>query len=254
VGERGPCLLSPAGFAKNTVALLRFSVTRTAASIRNVAIEGTRNLGLAALGEIVSASLFHVPYGTEAEKASWREGVQLGQESAKIDWDVSQQFKNDLKWMAAGTAAKGLRALALALGGVGEIAGASRILRAPFNPSGSRTNCVNSVAAFLKSVKEGRLFTASEHVSENLGSIRTANRQIAAQTGVRFGEGQFNALRTGKETQFFVVYRGASREEAEHVAVGIVNKGKSMIYDPQTGERFRNVADFGTFTAYPVQF
>src|SRR5262249_51263885 len=68
---------------------------------------------------------------------------------------------------------------------VDEIAGAgSSILKAPFNPSGSLTNCVNSVAAFLNSVRKGRLVTASADVAENLGSIERANRQIAAQTGI----------------------------------------------------------------------
>ncbi|MDC0679133.1 hypothetical protein [Sorangium atrum] len=95
---------------------------------------------------------------------------------------------------------------------------------------------------------------AGAYVAENLGSIMTANRQIAAQTGARFGSGQWNQLLTGHSTQFFVVYRRSSATTSNHVVIGIVNQGKSLIFDPQTGQRFWNLRDFGSFTAYPVKF
>jgi RHS repeat-associated protein len=141
-------------------------------------------------------------------------------------------------------------------GGGAEIAGAgtggARV--APFNPSGSMSNCVNGVCAFLNSVKNGRLFTASADVTENLGSVRTALRQIEAGTGARIGAGQFNQLATGRARQFFIVFKGSSASMSEHVAIGIVNNERRLIYDPQIGTTFYNLSDFGTFTAYPVGF
>ena len=136
-----------------------------------------------------------------------------------------------------------------------EIAGAGKpVLKAPFNPTGSMKNCVNGVCAFLNSVNSGSLKTASADVAENLGSIRTALSQVEAQTGSQVGRaGQWNALRTGFDRQFFLVFRGSNVAVSDHVAVGIVNNGRSLIYDPQTGERFWNLADFGSFTAYPVK-
>jgi hypothetical protein len=142
-----------------------------------------------------------------------------------------------------------------ARGGV-EIAGAGtgsgRL--APFNPSGSMTNCVNGVCSFLNSVKNGRLVTATADVAENLGSVRTVLRQVGAETDARIGTGQFNQLVTGRARQFFVVFRGSSASMSDHVAVGIVNNGRPLIYDPQIGRTFYNLAEFGTFTAYPVAF
>jgi RHS repeat-associated protein len=137
-----------------------------------------------------------------------------------------------------------------------EVAGAgSSVLKAPFNPTGSMTNCVNGVCAFLNSVRTGTFRTAGADVAENLGSIRTVLTQVEGQTGAQIARaGQWNVLQTGHNRQFFVVFRGSSAAASDHVAVGIVNNGRSLIYDPQTGQRFWNLADFGSFTAYPVKF
>jgi hypothetical protein len=126
--------------------------------------------------------------------------------------------------------------------------------RAPFNPSGCTTNCVNSVVAFLMSVKGGELNTASPHVAENLGSIARANSQIRTQAGVRFStaEPQFSTLNSNNEKQFFVVYPGRSRTTASHVLVGVKNGNRTMLYDPQSGARTTDVAGLGAFYAFPV--
>lgn len=116
------------------------------------------------------------------------------------------------------------------------------------------TNCVNGVCAFLNSVKNGSLETASADVAENFGSIRTANSQIAAQTGVRFGLPQQNTLLTGNARQFYVVYPGSSPTTASHVMIGINNGGKAMLYDPQIGAKIFNPGSFGPFIAFPIAF
>ena len=138
----------------------------------------------------------------------------------------------------------------------GEI-GSAAVARAgtPFNPSGAMTNCVNGVCAFLKSVKNGTLSRATADVAKNGGSIQKALSQIAQQTGAKIGAvPQFNALKTAKAEQFFIVFKGSNPKVSDHVAVGIVKNGRSLIYDAQTGQRFWNLADFGSFTAYPVAF
>ncbi len=141
-----------------------------------------------------------------------------------------------------------------AAGATEEIAGTNVGRAAPFNPSGSMTNCVNGVCAFLNSVKNGRLETASADVALNLGRITTANNQIAAQTGVRFGQFQQSTLLTGYARQFYVVYPGSSTTFATHVMIGINNGGKMMLYDPQIGARIFNPKSFGPFVAFPVAF
>ncbi len=138
-----------------------------------------------------------------------------------------------------------------------EVAGSAeaQLLKAPFNPSGSVTNCVGTVCAFLNSVKGGELVQASENSAENLGRIARANAQIAAQTGVTIGKlFQTNTLDTTNARQFFVVYPGVSTTNATHVLIGIVNYGTKMLYDPQTGQRFYDLAGFGNFVAFPVKF
>ena len=97
--------------------------------------------------------------------------------------------------------------------------------------------------------------TASANVAENLGSIAKANRQIAAQTGVKISDVfQVNTLNTGRARQFFIVYPGTSINTAEHVMIGINNGGKTLLYDPQTGAKIFDIAGFGNFVAFPVAF
>lgn len=47
---------------------------------------------------------------------------------------------------------------------------------------------------------------------------------------------------------------GSSARSADHVLIGINNRGKTMLYDPQTGERFTDLDSFGPFVAYPIAF
>ena len=61
-------------------------------------------------------------------------------------------------------------------------------------------------------------------------------------------------LMTGRGRQFFAVFRGSNPTMSDHVVVGIVNNGKSMLYEPQTGPRITNLVEFGNFTAYPLIF
>lgn len=138
----------------------------------------------------------------------------------------------------------------------GEISGGSGSgLKAPFNPSGSMTNCVNGVCAFLNSVKNGGLVTASADVAANSGSIARANSQIAAATGVRISPiFQQSTLNTARARQFFVVYPGRSASAARHVLVGINNGGKTMLYDPQVGTKIFDVSSYGPFVAFPLAF
>ncbi|MGZ5053532.1 MAG: SpvB/TcaC N-terminal domain-containing protein [Methylobacter sp.] len=126
--------------------------------------------------------------------------------------------------------------------------------QSPFNPSGSRQNCVNCTSAFLNSVRQKQLVTASRDVARNLGGIANANKQIEAETGAVLGQGQYRTLNTGRPLQFFVVYPGSSTTTASHVLIGINNQGRTMIYDPQSHEKFFDISSFGRFTAYPVAF
>jgi RHS repeat-associated protein len=145
--------------------------------------------------------------------------------------------------------------LALGFGSNGEIAGAGFVGEKipPFNPSNGRLNCLNGVCAFFNSVKEGELVTASEDVAWNGGSIELANNQIEdAVDGIMLGDPQSNTLNTARERQFFIVYPGSSAQFARHVMVGINNGGKLLLYDPQTGARFWDLAAFGRFVSFPV--
>jgi RHS repeat-associated protein len=136
-----------------------------------------------------------------------------------------------------------------------EISGARGASTAPWNPDGSRTGCVNGVCGFLNSVKDGTYRAPPTYLPANGGSIAKANGQIAEETGVQVGLiPQTGALRSGYSRQFFIVYRGTNVRFSDHVAIGIVNNGRSLICDPQTGQRFWNTADFGSFTAYPVRW
>jgi hypothetical protein len=156
-------------------------------------------------------------------------------------------------WMLGGRA---LQVASTARGAVQEIATAGGSIGrvAPFNPSGSLSNCVNGVCAFLNSVKNGSLETASADVAWNGGSIARANAQILDATGARMGAMQSGTLNTARARQFFVVYPGTSARTAEHVLVGINNGGKSMLYDPQIGAKIFDVRSFGPFVAFPVAF
>ena len=122
-------------------------------------------------------------------------------------------------------------------------------------------NCVNGVCAFLKTMDTKQLHTASLNVAENGGSIPVALKQIAEQTGAKIGttplSRQFSTLDTAKDRQFFVVFDGPDFNTSGHVAVGIVNKGNKVIFDPQTGNTYKNLSDFsssdtGSFTAFPL--
>ncbi|NUQ48584.1 MAG: hypothetical protein HUU27_01495 [Phycisphaerae bacterium] len=124
---------------------------------------------------------------------------------------------------------------------------------APFNPSNSRTNCVNGVCAFIESVQSGTLVTADANVAKNLGSIATVNNQIAARTGVRIGSPQQSTLETARKTQFFLVYPGRSQTEANHIMIGIGRReGGARLYDPQSGAKFADSNNFGPFVAFPI--
>jgi hypothetical protein len=160
---------------------------------------------------------------------------------------------NEMSLAEQGIVGVGAGAGAVAAGE--EIAGTGVSRLAPFNPSGSMTNCVNGVCAFLNSVKNGQLVTAGADVAENLGSMRIANEQIAAQTGVRFSlNPQQSTLLSGYDRQFFVVYPGSSPNIATHVLVGIRLGGRALLYDPQTGARIPDVAGFGPFISFPIAF
>lgn len=141
--------------------------------------------------------------------------------------------------------------------GVGHVGSGTAGARvAPFNPTGGRTNCVNGVCSYLESVRDGslNLDAAMAPVQSNGGSIRAALGQIQSRVGVQFGQPQLNTLLTGRSEQFFVVFRGTSATLSDHVLVGISRNGRSMLYDPQSGQRFMTPADFGSFTAYPLIF
>jgi hypothetical protein len=130
-----------------------------------------------------------------------------------------------------------------------------------FNPTDGTINCVDGVCAFLNTIQTGKLHTAvsDKNVLKNLGSIDTALKQIAQKTGATVGgkrHYQWNRLDTGKDRQFFVVFKGAGTDVSDHVAVGIVNKGNKVIFDPQSGTTFKNLNDWNTngngFVAFPV--
>jgi len=88
-----------------------------------------------------------------------------------------------------------------------------------------------------------------------MGSIRTVNSQIAAQTGVRFSRNaQQGTLLTGNARQFFVVYPGSSLTTANHVLIGINQGGRAMLCDPQIGSKIFDLTSFGSFIAFPVAF
>jgi len=75
---------------------------------------------------------------------------------------------------------------------------------------------------------------------------------IVERTGVVLGEPQVHVLETARSTQFFVVYPGRSATRANHVMVGIVNKGRKFLYDPQSGAR--TVLDESSrFIAFPIR-
>ncbi len=141
---------------------------------------------------------------------------------------------------------------------VAEIAGVTAVggkeLKAPFNPNPppARNNCVQCVVAFLKSVTSGRLVTADPNVVSNGGSIAVARNMITAAARVRFGEPQQSTLNTPRTLQFFVVFDGANKDFSDHVLMGINLAGKDFLYDPQSGEKFSDIAKYGTFIAFPV--
>jgi len=152
-------------------------------------------------------------------------------------------------------------ALALAtrrVSGVGHIGASRKGGFSLFNQTPSRVNCVNSVCAFLNTIKTGKLHTASPNVAYNGGKIREALNQIAKQTGLRVAQSprqmQSGTLNTGKQRQFFIVFQGSNSKVSGHVVIGINNKGNKTIFDPQSGQTYKNLKDFndGNFTAWPV--
>jgi hypothetical protein len=181
-------------------------------------------------------------------------------DSTDAEWEGGMLADSAMR-AATGVA---LDTMILTVAGHGIMAGVPRqavagsgsvVIKAPFNPSGSKTNCVNGVCAFLKSVKERRLVTANANVAMNGGSIARANAQIVQATGVRMSPNfQVNTLNTARDRQLFVVYPGSSARSADHVLVGLNNRGKTMLYDPQTGQKFTDLNSFGPFVAYPVAF
>ncbi len=125
---------------------------------------------------------------------------------------------------------------------------------APFNSARPGVpNCVGSVCAFFKSVQQKSLMRAAEFVKMNGGSIARANKMIAEEVGARIGEPQVNVLKTARTRQFYIVYPGRSVTQANHVMVGIVNKGRTFFYDPQSGARIAPEA-MEPFVAFPVLF
>lgn len=143
--------------------------------------------------------------------------------------------------------------------GIDAIVGAGRKEgRSLFNPTSGKINCVDGVCAFLNTIKTKELHTAipDSQVSSNGGRIHVALDEIAEKTGVYFGKRnfQFNTLETARERQFFVIFDGASSVDSSHVAIGIVNRGNRTIFDPQSGETFKDFSKFGSgrFVSYPL--
>jgi hypothetical protein len=127
-----------------------------------------------------------------------------------------------------------------------------------FNPTGGKVNCVDSVCAFLNTIKTKSLHTAipDSLVPDNGGRIHVVLDQIAEKTGVYFGKRpvQVNDLKTARDRQFFVVFDGTSATNSSHVAIGIANKGHKTIFDPQSGVTHKDLSKFGSgkFVAYPL--
>ena len=135
--------------------------------------------------------------------------------------------------------------------------GARRV--SPLNPSGSRTNCVNSVCAFLKSVRDKEIYEASEHVAENGGEIARAIRQIEGNVGARVSRSgvQAGTLLVGERANsqtFFLVFKGMNPKQSTHVVVGLNKRGRQMIFDAQSGQWYFDLGGFGSFTAWPISF
>jgi hypothetical protein len=160
-------------------------------------------------------------------------------------------------WGGAAKAATKMHVIEEAVRGAGHIGSATgKILKAPFNPTKSKRNCVQTVIAFLKSVKTGTLVRATEDVADNMGEIKRANRMIENAVGVLISDAPADSvLHSAKTKQFFVVYKGSNAQVSDHVLIGIKNGNKTMLYDPQTGERFYgNLREtFGRFMAYAVK-
>lgn len=111
------------------------------------------------------------------------------------------------------------------------------------------------MCAFLESVKSGELVTAGTDVAWNGGSIARANAIIADDVGLSaIGRPQVGTLATAHSRQFFIVYEGGSMSASRHVLVGIVNRGRAMLYDPQSGQRYYDIAAHGRFVAFPILF
>jgi len=64
----------------------------------------------------------------------------------------------------------------------------------------------------------------------------------------RFFQRPRDSFATTNERQFFIVFKGLYTPNA-HVAVGVFNKGNSTIFDPQSGETFKRILDFGDIDA-----
>ncbi len=142
---------------------------------------------------------------------------------------------------------------AVVTGEIGAVAAGTKELKAPFNPLKGQSNCVQAVIAFLRSVTMRTLVTARPDAAYNGGRIATANGQIAAQAGVRISPlGQQSTLMTTKPIQFFIVYPGSNASFAKHVLIGMNIAGRTLLYDPQSGEKFADVTKYGAFIAFPI--
>jgi Putative Ig domain len=168
---------------------------------------------------------------------------------ARVNIPASAAVANRVRTAETAAANSGIDAIV----GAGRKEGSSL-----FNPTSGKINCVDGVCAFLNTIKTKELHTAipDSQVSSNGGRIHVALDEIAEKTGVYFGKRnfQFNTLETARERQFFVIFDGASSVDSSHVAIGIVNRGNRTIFDPQSGETFKDFSKFGSgrFISYPL--
>lgn len=180
-----------------------------------------------------------------------------------IDLNISARIRNELQLIslaASSFASRLLESLRFARNALlqlgGQIGNAASRIGTPFNPLGRAAgpNCVNAVCAFLNSVTERTLVRATDAIQWNGGLINNALNQIRGHVpGLRTGAIQsIGQMATANSRQFFIVFRGGSSTTSDHVLIGIVNNGVRMLYDPQSGQRFYDLAAFGPFRAIPV--
>jgi RHS repeat-associated protein len=222
---------------------------------------GDSGSGSSAGGMILGFGLSLLPFGEAVQMAvqgNWRGALQsaaieggmmvLGAATGGIAYGAYKAYK-------ASKAARNLQKVVTGGTNIVRHIGAGRKKgKSLFNPSGSERNCVNGVCAFLNTIKTKQLRTASPDVAENGGLINNALKQISQQTGAKYSKHfQFNDLQTANSRQFYAVFQGSSSKVSGHIAVGINNKGRKTIFDPQSGETFKDLSEFGDFVAFPLK-